>query len=97
MGGSAGDAVTEWELGGFAWDERRNTRRGTLHARAVVPCWCIAAASAVLPLGRAAARQRSRRHNRRIRGRCPACGYDLRASPDRCSECGAAPAAKGAA
>lgn len=52
-------------------------------------CWFVAIAFAVFPLYRFAARQRRRRRIAIARqGRCINCGYDLRATPDRCPECG---------
>jgi hypothetical protein len=52
----------------------------------LVPYWLPCVLGAALPAWRAAARRASRR--RRRTGRCPSCGYDLRATPDRCPECG---------
>jgi hypothetical protein len=50
------------------------------------PCWAFAAPFAVMPMWVAARRYALRRRKRA--GRCVVCGYDLRASPDRCPECG---------
>ena len=54
--------------------------------RVVVPLWSFVAAGMILPLILLARRMRRRRWV--ATGRCPKCGYDLRASKGRCPECG---------
>jgi hypothetical protein len=54
-----------------------------------VPNWFLLVALALLPARWAALRRgRWRREELAARGLCPGCGYDLRASPERCPECG---------
>ena len=51
-----------------------------------VPHWFLALLFAILPAVHLRAMIRSRRTRRE--GLCPKCGYDLRATPDQCPECG---------
>ena len=55
----------------------------------VVPCWAIAVLPALAISWSVRRRLRTRR--RIARGQCPKCGYDLRATPQRCPECGSEP------
>ena len=63
-----------------------------------MPHWATTLATAALPAAWFVAQRRGRGLRRRRRrseaGMCRTCGYDLRAKPDRCPECGA-PAAGG--
>ncbi len=49
------------------------------------PCWALVLLTAVLPAMWIRQRQRLKP------GHCTVCGYDLRATPDRCPECGTIP------
>jgi len=55
---------------------------------AYVSDWLIVTVTAVLPSIWLIARRRRQRGA----GLCTTCGYDLRATPDRCPECGTVPA-----
>ena len=84
-----GDKFTSWERGGFWWYSLSSPIFGNWYVELIVPFWSVAAIAAVIPLARMAAWRRSRVRDRRARaGLCPTCGYDLRATPDRCPECG---------
>jgi hypothetical protein len=88
---SSGLYPRTWSWLGFArWDQPLNKNNGGGFARGFqVPLWAIALLSAVAPaLWLARAHLRSRQTRRRQAGLCPGCGYDLRASPERCPECG---------
>ncbi|MDB5298758.1 MAG: hypothetical protein JWO87_421 [Phycisphaerales bacterium] len=84
------DTILHWQWGGITW-WRWQAPYGSSIAILIVPLRAVAAITAVLPLGWLTGRYRARRRRQRV-GLCPSCGYDLRATPNRCPECGAMPA-----
>lgn len=65
-----------------------------LRTLVVAPYWSLALPPAVLAVALWLVARRLRRRTLAAEGRCPSCGYDLRASPDRCPECGAVPSTR---
>jgi hypothetical protein len=83
--------VTRWRWAGFELIATDNKLAWNYFVLAI-PFWSLC-----LPLGVATAWGWStarRPESRRARGQCTACGYDLRATPDRCPECGTVPSAE---
>lgn len=85
------DTFEDWRHAGVHWVRWRSASRQSSIARLVVPFWIPAAAFALPPASRLFLRFRRRGRRRTSTTFCPTCGYDLRASPTRCPECGTIP------
>ena len=94
LGGVRGEQVAGFRF----WTEQENGRPwGSNHTRdsigVSVPYWATALGFGALPV--VWLRRKRRSDGDRVAGRCAQCGYDLRATPGRCPECGAVAESRG--
>ena len=89
----------QWRRTGFGWHSERDsnnspdpkTRDHGGSWIVLAPLWFVVLALSALPAYSLVRVIRSKGHGARLaQNLCVTCGYDLRATPDRCPECGAA-------
>ena len=81
---------SDWSMTGMGFQIYRGRGATSRETHVTVPLWSVALATGIGP---AAWLIRWRKRCRRLcvaQGLCLRCGYDLRASPERCPECGTA-------
>ena len=91
-GGTGFDIHAVPWMGVWPGGERASGQNATARweqAHVQIPYWLPALLTAILPANWLI--RRSRRRRLAMVGRCRGCGYDLRATPDQCPECGAMP------
>ena len=77
-----------WGTFSYDWYSGVSGHEATRQLLVHFPEWALALACLILPVVAVVRRARKRRT---AGTGCPVCGYDLRATPDRCPECGHIP------
>ena len=90
IGAMAGNTMPpQWSFADFHWANFNFSRTSPVPGVSIqdlrIPDWSILLITGVLPAAWLISRWSVRR---RSLGLCARCGYDLRATPDRCPECG---------
>jgi 4-amino-4-deoxy-L-arabinose transferase-like glycosyltransferase len=83
-----------FKRGAYAYADPGHARPRAYGWQVVVPLWAVLGPAVLFPALWGWRWRRLRKGHRA--GLCPTCGYDLRATPDRCPECGAVPSAQDA-